>query len=148
MGGAEGEREGGGSIRMTAGCAGGAVDDLAGVGDGAVEGVEVFADIAAGRDLEFAVFKRGAEAWKKFGFEGGGELAKLEVNAGAGVVGVFVIGFGEDQAGAEFFGEAVAEADAGPGVVDGDGAAAAEAREEDFELIGRGEVVEAEDLSC
>ncbi|HEV8542954.1 MAG TPA: hypothetical protein VGR78_11225 [Verrucomicrobiae bacterium] len=43
--------------------------------------------------------------------------------------------------------EVVAEADAGAGVVEAGGAAAAEARKKDFELVGSGKVLEAEDLA-
>src|SRR5690349_9700153 len=43
--------------------------NLAWVGDGAIEGVEVFADVATGWNLDFTIFKGSAEAREKDGFE-------------------------------------------------------------------------------
>jgi hypothetical protein len=39
------------------------------MGNGALNGVEVFADFAADGNAEEAMFKRGAEAWEELGFE-------------------------------------------------------------------------------
>jgi hypothetical protein len=47
--------------------------------------VEVFADVAAGGDLDFAVFEGGAEAREEFGFEGGCELAELHAIGGGSI---------------------------------------------------------------
>ena len=80
MSGAKGEGESGGAIGVTAGSRWGAVEDLASVGNRAVEGVKVFTDVSAGWNLEFAIFESGAETREEFGFEGSGELAEFEVS--------------------------------------------------------------------
>jgi hypothetical protein len=78
--GAERESESSRAVGVAAGSAGGAIDDLAGIGNGAVEGMKVFADVAGCRDLEFAVFEGGAEAREEFGLESGREFAEFEAN--------------------------------------------------------------------
>ena len=70
MGGAEGEGERGGAVGVAVRCGVGAVEDVAGVGGGAVDGMEVFADVATDGNEEFARFERGDEAREEFGFEG------------------------------------------------------------------------------
>ena len=82
----------------------GAVEDGAAVGGGAVDGVEVFADVAADGDEEFARFKGGSEAREQFGFEGAGEGAEFDARA-------------------EFAVKEIAQTNAGAGVVEGDFAA-------------------------
>src|SRR5688572_25151377 len=75
LAGAEGEGKRGGAVGVTIGRGMGAVEDVAGVGGGAVDGMEVFADVATNRDEEFAGFEGGGEAGEEFGFEGAGEGA-------------------------------------------------------------------------
>ena len=69
LGSAHGEGERGGAVGVTVRCRVRAIENVAGVGDGAVDGVEIFADVARNWDEEFAIFERGSQAWKKFGLE-------------------------------------------------------------------------------
>ena len=66
---------------MTVGGAGGAVADLAGGGDDAVEGMEVFADLGGFGDEDSAAFEGGAEFDEDFFFECGGEGAEFDFGA-------------------------------------------------------------------
>jgi hypothetical protein len=91
--------------------------------------MEVFTDVAADGDEEFARLEGGGEAGEEFGFEGAGEGAEF------------------DAMRAQFAMEEIAEADAGAGVVEGDALAEFEAREEGLELVGGGEVAEAVDFA-
>jgi hypothetical protein len=51
---------------MAVGGVGGAIGDLAGVGDGALDRVEVFADFTADGDANASLFECGPEARKEF----------------------------------------------------------------------------------
>ena len=128
MRGAESKGKGGCAIGMAVWCGVGAIVDISGVGCRAVDGVEIFADVASDGDEELARFEGGGEAREEFAFEGGGEGAEFD-------------------AGAEFAVEEVAEADARAGVVEGDFTAEVEARSELGELVGGGGVAEAEDFA-
>ena len=118
---------------MTVGCVRGAVVDLAALRDGALDGVEVFADFTADGDANASLFKCGAEARKEFGFQSRGELAELQT-------GLRISDFGMRI---EFASQIVAEADSGAGVIEADLAAALKARTENFELFGSGRVFQA-----
>jgi hypothetical protein len=106
----------------------GAVEDRAGVGGGAVDGMEVFADVTRDGNEKLARFEGGGEAREEFGFEGAGEGTEFDAMT-------------------EFAVEEIAQTDAGAGVVERDFAAEFEARAENLELFGSGEVAEAEELA-
>ena len=125
---------------MAVWCVRSAVVDLAGLGDVALDGVEVLADVAADGDTQDALLEGGAEARVEFGFEGGGELAEVDLAGGATLAR-------RSRATTEFLDEVVTEADACAGVIEADFAAALEARAEDLELFGGAGVFQAEDLS-
>ena len=127
----EGERGGavGMAVRVGAGRAAvGAVEDVAAVGGDAIDGMEVFADVAGDGDEELAGIERGGEAWEEFGFEGAGEGAEFE-------------------AGAEVLVKEIAETNARAGVVERGALAETEAREEKVELVGGGGVLEGEEFA-
>src|SRR5262249_27157897 len=108
---------------------GGAIGDLTGLGDGARDRMEILADLPADRDAEEALFERCAEAGEEFGFEAGGELAKVHL----GSKGLLQV---------------IAETDACPGVVETDFATALQAWPKNLELIGSGGVLQTKDLLC
>ena len=102
---------------MAVGGAAGAVTDLAGVRDDAVEGMEVFADLGGLRNEDAAAFEGGTEFDEDFFLERRGEGAEFD----------FV---------AELLFEGVAEADASAGVIEADFAGELDARAEGFDLGG------------
>jgi hypothetical protein len=77
-GGAKGQGQSGGAVAMAIGAVRRAIGDLTRLGDGALDGVQIFADFPADRNAQEALFERGAEAREEFGFQGGGELAELQ----------------------------------------------------------------------
>src|SRR3954469_6924615 len=77
-GGSQGEGQGGAAVGMAVPGLGGAVGDLAGGGDDAVDGVEVFADFAGNGDEDFLFLERGAEAGEEFAFQLRRELAEFD----------------------------------------------------------------------
>ena len=84
MSGAEGEGESGGAIGVAIGSGMGAIGGLAVDANDALDGVEVFADIAADRNEERALLEGSSKAGVEFGFEGGSEVAEFEFGVGRG----------------------------------------------------------------
>src|SRR5262249_15469329 len=112
LGGAPSQSESSGTIGVTAGRAGRAVDHLPRVGHRAVERVKVFANVPARGDLQFAVFESGAQAGKELGFEGGRELAEFEVDPTTDFVCVFRMDVRKDRASfRQFLLQIIAKAD-------------------------------------
>ncbi len=152
LNGAEGQGQSGGAVGVAVGSGKGAVEDLAGVRDGAIDRMKIFPDVAAGGDEQFTGFQSVPEAREQFGFEGGGEGAEFEPAGRAGVVSDLVAeraaGTGSTAAGiAEFGEEAIPKANARAGVVDAKALAALEAGQEELDLLGRGQVLEGENLA-
>jgi hypothetical protein len=125
---ADRQSERGGAVAMAIGGAGGAVADRAGVGDDAVNGMEVFADLGGFGDEDAAALEGGAEFDEDFFLERGSESAEFDFAA-------------------EFLDERVAEADASAGVIDTDFARELDARAECFDLGGSGGAAEDEDFA-
>ena len=114
----------------------GAVGDLAGGGDDAVDGVEVFADFAGGWDQDFLFLEGGAEAGEEFAFERRCELAEFDFSGAM----VSRVPF------AEFLDEVIAEADAAAGVIDGGAASEFEEWAELLDLLRGGHVAQGQDM--
>src|SRR3954467_202773 len=80
------EREGksGGAVGVAVRSGVSAVEDLAVMRDGAVNGMEILANVAASGDEQFAFFERSAQPGEEFGFQRGCELAEFEAIGGEG----------------------------------------------------------------
>ena len=126
---ADGQGERGGAVGVAVRGGVGAVEDVAGIGCDAVDGVQVFANVAGDGDEELARLKGSGEAGEQVGFEGAGEGTEFDAMA------------------TEFAMEKIAETDTGAGKVEAGFVAEFKARAEDFELFWSGEVAENENLA-
>src|SRR5688572_19767781 len=78
FGSADGEGESGGAVAVAIGGAAGAVTDVAGVGDDAVDGMEVLADLGGFGNEDAAALEGGAEFDEDFFLERCGEGAEFD----------------------------------------------------------------------
>jgi len=114
------------------------------VGDDAVDGMEVFADVGGMWDGQETAFEGGTEVGKEFAFELLGKGAEFDAAASGRR------GHGRGRGRNEFtelLNEDVAEADAGACVIEADAAGKIDARRERFNLLRGGGVAEDEDFA-
>ena len=102
---------------MAVGCVRGTIRDLTGMGDGALDGVKVFANFAADGNTQGSVFECGAEAREELGFESGCELTEFHLAVGSDSPHPGPLPNRGEGTAAELAGDVVAEAVTGAGVV-------------------------------